>query len=204
MIYLFRLSITGFLAAAFTLSLFYVMQSMISKGAIVLDEVDGGYVLDFVRVKEKEQIEAQQEQVSRMPAPQAPPPMPDHMSSDAIDPGQMNLTIGSLNITPNLDINGGVGINAGDGDYLPLVKVAPVYPRRALSRGIEGWVILEFTVSETGKVINPKVIEANPANVFDRAAMQAVLKFKYKPRVVDDRAVEVAGIQHKISFKLQK
>ena len=89
-----------------------------------------------------------------------------------------------------------------DGDYLPIVKVAPIYPRRAQSRGIEGYVIVEFTVTKSGSVRDPFVVEAQPEGIFDRAAMDAALKFKYKPRVVDGEATEVAGVQNKISFEI--
>jgi len=88
-----------------------------------------------------------------------------------------------------------------DGDYLPIVKVAPSYPA-ALSAGLEGYVVLEFEVTSTGKVANPIVIESSPEEVFDQAAMNAVLKFKYKPRVVAGKAVSVAGVRNRLNFKL--
>ena len=93
-------------------------------------------------------------------------------------------------------------MESSDGEYLPIVKVAPVYPRRALSRGIEGYVIVEFIVTKQGTVRDPKVITAEPQSIFDRAALDAALKFKYKPRVVNGEAVEVAGVQNKISFQI--
>ncbi len=82
------------------------------------------------------------------------------------------------------------------------MKVAPVYPRRAQTRGIEGWVLLSFTVTESGSVINPLVIDAEPQGVFDRAAMKAVERFKYKPRVVDGKPQIVTGVEHLITFQL--
>ena len=82
------------------------------------------------------------------------------------------------------------------------MKVAPVHPRRALSRGIEGYVIVEFTVTKQGTVRDAKVVRAEPESLFDQAAIDAALKFKYKPRVIDGEAVEVAGVQNKISFQI--
>ena len=66
----------------------------------------------------------------------------------------------------------------------------PQYPIRASERGIEGWVVLEFTITETGTVRNPKVMDAKPKRIFDRAAIQAIRKWKYRPRVIDGVAVE--------------
>ena len=202
--YCMRLLVSSFLAAAFTLMLFYAMQSLINNAGVQMDEIEGGYVLDFVRIKDTEKIEVDEENNTRLPNPQAPPPMPDQMDEDRVKPGQLQLNLSGVNISNQLDIGGGIGFDNIDGDYLPLVKVAPTYPRRALRRGLEGWVIIEFTVDKTGKVVDPIVVESNPPNVFDNAALKAVLKFKYKPRVVDDKPVAVAGVQHKISFNLQK
>ena len=82
------------------------------------------------------------------------------------------------------------------------MKVAPVYPRRALTRGIEGYVLLEFTVNSAGAVENPVVVEADPPGIFDRAAVQAALKFKYKPKVVNGEPIAVAGVRNRITFEL--
>ena len=70
------------------------------------------------------------------------------------------------------------------------------------SRGLEGYVLIEFTVTRTGAVANPVVIRSEPPNVFDRAALAAVLKFKYKPRVVDGEPIDVPGVQNMIRFEL--
>jgi protein TonB len=99
-------------------------------------------------------------------------------------------------------LSGGLSLDSGDGDYLPIVKVAAVYPRRAQSRGIEGFVIVEFVVTKTGAVSQAIVVNAEPEGVFDRAALDAVAKFKYKPRVVDGVAMEVAGVQNRITFEI--
>ena len=94
-------------------------------------------------------------------------------------------------------------MNIAEGDYLPIVRVAPVYPARALSRGVEGYVDMSFTVTTTGTVKDPIVIYST-SSLFDRSATRAVLKFKYKPRVVDGVPVEVAGVKTRISFQIEE
>ena len=131
-----------------------------------------------------------------------PPPMPEP------DFQQPDVTAGALNmaaprVAPNLDVKG-IGGFASDGEYLPIVKVQPQYPSRALSRGIEGYVIVEFTVTTNGSVKDPVVIESEPSSIFDSAAMKAALKFKYKPRVIDGEPVEVPGVRNKITFAIAK
>jgi protein TonB len=108
----------------------------------------------------------------------------------------------SADIQADTSLSGGVGLDTSDGEYLPIVKVQAVYPRRALQRGIEGYVVVGFTVTKQGTVRDPYVIEAQPESIFDQAAMEAVLKFKYKPRVVNGEPVEVEGVQNRLTFAI--
>ena len=91
---------------------------------------------------------------------------------------------------------------ADGGPLAALVKVTPRYPRRAVQRSIEGYVIVKFTVDARGRVVNPIVIEAEPRSVFDEAALDAVLRFKYKPKVVNGEAVPVHDVVHRIAFEM--
>ena len=126
------------------------------------------------------------------------------------------LLMNGLDANVGIDIGSG-GFGISDGEYLPIVKVQPQYPRRALSRGMTGWVIVEFTVTEQGTVGSPFVVSNcgwiknarnsgqcvdNPNSVFDSAAIKAASKFKYKPKVIDGDPVETAGVQNKITFEL--
>lgn len=87
-------------------------------------------------------------------------------------------------------------------EFLPLVKVAPIYPSVALERNLQGHVLLEFAVTTTGAVRDPVVVEAEPPGVFDRAAINAVSRFKYKPKVVAGETVEVTGVRNRIVFEV--
>jgi bla regulator protein BlaR1 len=88
-------------------------------------------------------------------------------------------------------------------DWLPIVKVAPVYPQRAAEIGLEGYVIVEYTVSESGSVVDPVVVESS-SSLFEEAALSSVGKYKYQPRVVDGRPVAVPHVRTKISFVLEQ
>ena len=100
-------------------------------------------------------------------------------------------------------VGAGMFGNITDGEYLPIVKVQPMYPRRAAERGIEGYVLLEFTVTTLGTVENPVIIEEDPPGYFGRAALTAARKFKYKPKVVNGEPVPVSGVRNLIIFKLE-
>jgi protein TonB len=70
-----------------------------------------------------------------------------------------------------------------------------MYPRDAAMQGVEGWVKVEFTITEIGTVKDPRVIDADPPRIFNREALRAILKWKFKPRVVDGVAVERQATQ---------
>ena len=84
-----------------------------------------------------------------------------------------------------------------------MVRVNPQYPIRAEERGIEGWVELEFTISEAGTVKEARVIAAKPRGVFDRSALRAIKKWKYNPKVEDGKPVERPGVTVRLTFDLE-
>lgn len=198
-----RLLLALVAAFAITAGLFYLMQSLIAGGEGAMSEPPKGSVLDFVRVKPEEQVQQKERKPQRPPEPEQPPPdMPQpQMQSDVADTDASGFDF-SAEVQADTSLAGGVGLDTSDGEYLPIVKVQAVYPRRALQRGIEGYVVVGFTVTKSGTVRDPYVIEAEPANIFDQAAMDAVLKFKYKPRVVNGEPVEVEGVQNRLTFAI--
>lgn len=198
-----RYLVSFFIAGFITLALFWGMQSLIQSGEGQLSEPAKGNVLDFVRLKTEQSVEKKQRKPQKPPKPKTPPPpMNSPKMAQSNSQNQASNYDFGANIDAELNLAGGLSLGSSDGEYLPIVKVSPVYPRRALSRGIEGYVIVEFTVTKSGTVTAPMVINAKPEGIFDRAAMDAASKFKYKPRVVNGEAVAVAGVQNKISFQI--
>lgn len=88
-----------------------------------------------------------------------------------------------------------------DDELLPIVKVAPIYPTEAVERGLEGYVIVQYTVTTNGGTRDVTVVESS-SELFERAAIQSAQKYKYKPRIVNDAAVEVPGVRTKIMFAM--
>lgn len=191
-------------ALLITFGLLFVMQLLIESGRQAFSDPVAGRLVDFVRVERDETVERKKPKPKKPPPPDQPPPDAPEPQFDSIDPGASGgIGIGPMSVSADINLNSGFGFSAVDGDYLPIVKVAPIYPRRAQDRGIEGYVIVEFTVNKAGQVINPVVVEAEPPNYFDRAALQAVSKFKYKPRVVNGVAIDTPGVQNIIRFELE-
>ena len=198
-----RYSFGLILAVVMTFLLLWSMQALITGGNNAMTEAPRGNVLDFIRLKQDETVAKKERKPQKPPKPKEPPPQMQPPQMQQANPNTDAVSTSfSADIQADTGLAGGLSLSSTDGDYLPIVKVAPIYPRRAQSRGLEGYVIVEFTVTTNGSVRDPIVIEAKPEGVFDRAALNAALKFKYKPRVVDGTATEVAGVQNKISFEI--
>lgn len=200
-----RILFAGVLGITVTFGLFLLMQQLIATGDRTLDESGTMHFLDFVRVPEEETTETKDRKPERPPQPEKPPPPteePQQRMEADLNQSSVNFSVSRGDLGRN--VNAGLGLTVADGDYLPIVKVAPVYPRRAQTRGIEGYVILEFTVTKSGRVTDPRVVEAEPPSIFNKAAIDAVKKFKYKPRIVNGEPIEVPGVMHRITFQLEE
>ena len=91
---------------------------------------------------------------------------------------------------------------ASDGEFTLLVRVTPVYPYTALVEGLEGYVIVEFTVTRDGTVDEIRIVESTRPE-FEQPAIATVAKAKYRPRVVGGIAVDVPGQRARITFRLE-
>jgi len=185
-----------------TVSLLFVMHLLIEYGESAVTKERTRHNLDFVRVKRNEALNVDDFTPEKPPKPPETPPETPPQDMDNLDPDAPSINIAPPSISANTDIGGPGGMNIAEGDYLPIVRVAPVYPARALSRGLEGHVDLSFTVTAAGTVRDPIIIFST-SSLFERAASRAVLKFKYKPRVVDGIPVDVPNVKTRITFKIE-
>jgi len=197
-----RYAISIIIGSFVTISLLFVMQLLIVTGKQALTDPRERHKLEFVRVKRNENLNVEDIVPEKPPKPPETPPETPPQDMDNINPDAPTINVAPPSVSANTDIGGPGGMNIAEGDYLPIVRVAPVYPARALSRGLEGFVDLSFTVTTTGTVKDPIIIQST-SSLFERAAVRAVLKFKYKPRVVDGVPVEVPGVKTRISFMLE-
>lgn len=195
-----RLITSVLLAAVTTVALVVVMFQLIDREWEEPEQKERRKLADF-NMPDRD-IETQYDE-PKPERPDEPEPEPDIPQPDFDVP---DITADTVNIAApkvQADLTGiQVGGIGQDGEYLPIVRVEPIYPTRAATRGIEGYVIVEFTVTTNGSVKDPVIIEADPPNIFNRAAQNAVLKWKFKPRVIDGTPVEVPGVQTQLTFKL--
>jgi len=192
---------SALLAIAVTFGLFFIMQALIATGrqAIVENPTETRIVLH--RQERNEKPETIDRDLPEKPQVEKEPEVPEMQMAQANNANALNL--GTPQLQANLDTDIDIGDAPADGDIMPLVRVPAQYPRNALSRGIEGYVILEFDINKEGTVENVRVVEAMPPNVFDREAIRAVEKFKYKPRIVNGQPAYRYGVQFQFTFDLE-
>jgi len=90
-----------------------------------------------------------------------------------------------------------------DSPLTPLAKIPPIYPMRAMRRGIEGWVKVRFLVNTQGRVEQLKVIESDPESVFDKSVINCISQWKFKPGTVEGEPVNTMA-ETTIRFELEK
>ncbi len=198
-----RLAIGLVLGLVVTAGLFWMMQYLIATADRTLNESSAGHLLDFVRLKRDESIQRRQLKPEKPPQPKTPPPQPPTPKLEDLDPSAEKIAIAAVPVETDIEMSGGFSLGVGEGDYLPIVKVAPIYPARALQRGLEGYCVVEYTVTSLGTTKDPVVVQDQcTSSLWHRASLQAALKFKYKPRVIDGVAVEVPGVQNKFTYEI--
>lgn len=189
-------------AVPIALGLFFLMNSLIDR-QFEQDEIKAQKVAEIVVPDKEIETNRKEELPEKVEDPDEPPPDMEPLDFDT------DLDMSTANMAPAVAVNVSInasGLSSGDGEYLPIVKVAPIYPRRAQTRGITGYCIVTYTVTTTGAIRDPYVeneSDCSPRGIFERASLKAAAKFKYKPRVVDGQAIEVAGVQNKFTYELE-
>jgi len=194
-----RIVVGGLLAIPVAIGLFYIMQSLVDRD-FKQEDSKARKIADIV-VPDKVIETNLKEVLPEIEDPEEPPPDLEPIEFDS------DVDMGVVNNAPTTGISlklNSSGMSSGDGEYLPIVKVAPIYPRRAQTRGISGYCIVEYTVTKTGSIRDPIAVDCQPSGIFDRASVKAATKFKYKPRVVDGEPIEVAGVQNKFTYELEQ
>ncbi len=202
-----RFSVALVAALALTGALFWFLHAMINRGGFIT-ELKPLARIEFTRLRRDSDVQSRRSEKAKLEMAsqvQAPPlsmatagvsaggvdiKMPVHESTAA------NVQTGSFKISRMM--------SASDRDVVPLVRIEPEYPIRAAQHGIEGWVQVRFTITPIGTVKDAVVVEAQPKGVFDDAAVRAVLRWKYNPKIEEGVAVERRGVQVVLRFTLEK
>jgi len=196
-----RVIVCAVLAVVVTFGLLLLMNALIASGNKGIDEGPETKIAEITMPEIDIDVHVKETMVEKVADPEQPPPPLDAPKIEF----ETNKLAVNMSMTPKADVKlgTGLGLGASDGEYLPIVKVAAIYPRRAQTRGITGYCIVEYTVTTTGATRDPVPVDCKPEGVFERASVKAAEKFKYKPRVIDGEPVEVAGVQNRFIYELE-
>lgn len=195
-----RLGISLVTGVIVTFALLWLMQFLIATGRSAITDRSEFRFQDFIRVRQEETIEQKDRKPEKPPEVQEKPPDMPPPQLDSLDPSTPTVSLGRVTVDIDVGVEG--GDFAVDGEYLPIVRVEPIYPRRAQSRGIEGYCDMEFTVMRTGEVTDAVAVECS-SSVFESASVKAVLKWKYKPRVVNGEPIDSPGVQTRLTYRFE-
>ncbi len=196
-------------AALICLSLFSFMAWMVDHGNQRAPKASEPLSFNMVMIEQDNAVQRRQRSVPEQPEmPEPPPESPVSKSQTTVTNTAKLSSVPSLGLDTSIN---GIAINAPTfGDFgvnqqaMPLHRVEPSYPSRALKRGIEGYVVMSFTIDETGRPTDITVVEAQPKRMFERDAMRALRNWKYQPKLMDGKAVTQPGQSVKLEFRLAK
>ncbi len=199
-----RLGIGLILGAVVTFFLFVFMAYLIKPSGEELKK-EKLVTVDLFMDKINETTRLKEREPPKKPEPPKNPPPPQAAPIRTGKPSAMNVSLNIKGLDTSLSGGGPfIGGTMTDGDAIPWVVIPATYPRKALMDGIEGFVTFEFTVMPDGSPRDVKIIDSKPRRLFDRAAMRAVYKWKFKPRVEDGVAIEQKHMRYTMEFKLEQ
>lgn len=202
--------------------LFLLIRQLVSNEIVSLPKFEELNWVDFIQLEQQKTTSEHKTKKTRPeePPPEKTPELPKMKQPETPEPEQININIPA----PAIDIPLGTTGIPYLGDFLktpppastrpempkmeiatnlvPTTRIEPVYPPRALRAGIEGAVTAEFTIDTNGSVKDIDIVKAEPPNVFERAVITAIKKWKFSPQIVDGKTVERRARQE-IKFTLR-
>ena len=197
-----RIPVVSALSLVATLALFLLMRQLVISDFRSTAELPELIPFDFVRLPKAEP----------QPQPRKTPQRPDTRKRPPSPKQPLTTTVSSPDLQFNTDVPYdlnlqdilGLGDWSGQREPTPILRVSPVYPPRASRRGLEGWVEISFTITSEGTTADVQVIKGDPPGIFDRAAVQAIRKWKYKPQRQDGQVSARSDVHVIIKFELDQ
>lgn len=198
------------IAVAISIALFSVMAWMVDNGNQGKPEASENLSFTMMMVEPESDLQRRQRSVPEQPKPPELPPETKVSQSQSEMSSVMPVTPMS-SVGLDTAINGlkisaptSFGSFTTNQQAMPLYRVEPRYPSRALKRKIEGYVIMSFSIDETGEPFDIEVKEAEPKRIFNRDAVRALKQWKYQPKLVEGKAIVQQNQTVRLEFKLAK
>jgi protein TonB len=210
-----RISGSLLLALMINVLLFAMMQQMVAGRRIRLNDITDAQFIDYIRIPDSCENTPQKRLHKKAPEPPKPPKQPPQQAVPQMKAVKQPLP----KPLPKLKIDAPLATIDSDGpclgsisargpefimarDLISVLRESPPYPRLLKRQGIEGNVVVEFTVTEQGLVQDPVIIESRPHEDFGKSVIETVLFWKFQPYRIGDLPVAVRARQG-INFTLE-
>ncbi len=196
-----RVGSSAVLGAMVTFALIVLMFKLIDSGSREMDTKEPIKIADFLHVERQMTTNVKVAEVEKPDEPEPPPEIPDDQIE--FEAPENMVSMAAAPVASKIAVS--TGSFARDTDFIPVYVPQPQYPRRAQTRGKEGYAVVEVIITTTGGVRDPVMVEEDPEGWgFGRAALKAANKLKYNPRVIDGVPQEVPGVLYKFTFQMAK
>ncbi|GAA4350637.1 energy transducer TonB [Kangiella taiwanensis] len=204
-----RTILSVILAAVVTAGLLFCMSLLIKDQHIKEEEPPPTVELSDITIPEEKPKPTPE--VVKPPQPPAIEPAPKS-DGDPIDTSEIDAPTEKWVSIETPDV---IGLPDGIGDVpavdfsqeseaMPMYRTQPNYPIMAQQRGLEGWVLLTYDVDTSGTLSNIAVMDSEPRKIFDREAMRALRKWKFKPAMTNGQPIASVGQTVKIEFNMDQ
>jgi len=210
-----RLLLLLVLAGLINLGLFVVMDRMVSSDGLRTVSLVETRPIEFIRTPLDEETRTRDRRTPPPPKPQEIQRPRANVQNIASRVSALPTSVAAYEVTSLLGEGGGVALGQTllEGsvaeldvmlaeDLIPLTMLPPQYPPAARMRQVQGWVDLLFTVNADGTVSDPVVVDAEPREVFDNAAIDAALRWRFRPVMQNGEAVPTLA-EIRINFSLE-
>ena len=182
-----------------TIIIFLIIQSLISRSANLDQKEKNPNLVEFIRINQDDNLQERTRQIPEKPPQPKRPPQPEIELDDKTPPPvqQFDLDLPDFNLPTDFSgafLGNIYDMGRGTSQLIPLVKIAPRCPSEAAMGGINGSVVLELLVNESGRVDTIKIKQARPSRIFNKEALKAVRRWQFKPKSVDGVTVPQLGL----------
>lgn len=185
---------------AVTTGLLYLMQFLVASGEEIITEPRPKLILDWIDIQHPPDTPVEVRRPERPDKPQLPPKT---NLANLTDTDLVGVGISTAPPVPENHRPAFAKFGVSDGPLINIIKVQPQFPAAAAARGLDGTVIVQFDVTAMGLVENVVVLEST-SKIFNKAAIEAASRFKYKPKVVDGTPYGAKGLRQLFRFEMEK
>lgn len=199
-----RVGASVLIAVGVTYGLFTFMRVLVAMTDMGLQDYDKRKQIELFRMRQDSRAETKKRELPTRVKAEKPPETPKFDMSQSGGPGAGTIAVSAPTIETSVSLKGGLNLGAAPADTsaVPVVRVEPILPRRAVAEGIEGYCIVTFDITTVGATSNIRM-DCTPKGIFEAAMERAMKKWKYNPKIVDGKPITQRNLKVKQTFKVE-